>query len=571
MAKELYLEMRAHRVRHNFWRRQLRILAPPPVPTWRRFLAQNTDDFCRNSTIHGLKYLNNRQLRVSDRVFFGLALIAVVCIALFLIVDAFEKWNTTPVIVGINPDPTYITNEPFPAVTICNLNQALYTKAMQFANDTAEYAMLQLLCHRSADQQLTDAITNWERLEQFIFNISQPCEAMVIGCRFGAEDYNCARMFLPIVTDEGLCCVFNMLHPRFMYKHNIPLTLRNVSNALGDFRAVNWYAEQGYAGHTQGRFYPRTAQGTGESLGLSLTLDVQADDYYCSSSNSIGFKISLHSPNESPNVRETGVLLAPGLETKLRIEPAKIVTEQQLRSLDRKYRRCLFHSEGKLRYFAHYTQRNCEMECLSRLLLQHCGCISFYMPRVRGNDPICSIRKSPCVESVRLHTVAAVESCLDDCLPSCFDLTYNMMTSYAKISTVEHNLSEAYVERSVAVVNMYYKEHTFRAHKQTEFIGISDFLSSVGGLMGLFLGFSFLSIAECIYFAFIRPCRSCAESRRLKAVSIKQRPRHNAIIEVVASLTRQSQQQQQDEHLFRILPAKWLEAELNQQRYPPRV
>lgn len=41
---------------------------------------------------------------------------------------------------------------------------------------------------------------------------------MVIHCRFGADDYECARLFHPIVTDEGLCCVFNMLHPRFMYR-----------------------------------------------------------------------------------------------------------------------------------------------------------------------------------------------------------------------------------------------------------------------------------------------------------------------------------------------------------------
>jgi len=41
---------------------------------------------------------------------------------------------------------------------------------------------------------------------------------MVINCRFGADDFECARLFHPIVTDEGLCCVFNMLHPRFMYR-----------------------------------------------------------------------------------------------------------------------------------------------------------------------------------------------------------------------------------------------------------------------------------------------------------------------------------------------------------------
>ncbi|KAH8374211.1 hypothetical protein KR009_009818 [Drosophila setifemur] len=63
---------------------------------------------------------------------------------------------------------------------------------------------------------------------------------------------------------------------------------------------------------------------------------------------------------------------------------------------------------------------------------------------------------------------------------------------------------------------MYFKDPTFRANKQTEFFGLSDFLSAVGGLMGLFLGFSFLSIAECFYFALIRTCRTCSELRQLQ-------------------------------------------------------
>ncbi|KAH8291565.1 hypothetical protein KR018_000846 [Drosophila ironensis] len=518
-----------------FWSQQQK-RSPKPRPrtfnislaTWRRILSRNTDEFCRNTTIHGLKYINNSKMRTSDRLFFGIALLAVMSLAIYLIQQAFDKWNTTPVIVGIDPELTSITNEPFPAVTICNLNQALAERVVHLANDSSEFAMLQLLCRRRVDVLQTKAAnsSNWE---EFILNISQPCQSMVIGCRFGAEDYECARLFNPIVTDEGLCCVFNMLQPRFMYRKSVPLSHRNVSLPLG-FHSVNWNAEMGYkrgAAHKDEDMplYPRRGQGTGESLGLSLTLDVRADAYYCSSSSSIGFKIALHSPNESPNVRETGVLLAPGMETKLRIDPAKILTEKHLRWVDRRYRRCLFRNELQLHWFAHYTQRNCVAECLSKLLMRHCGCVAFYMPRLKRNDTVCPVGQRDCVELVRLRTIGAVESCLDICLPSCFDLSFSLTAYSTKISyqgfeqlqpNGRWNFTEGYVERSVAVVNMYFKEPTFRANKQTEFIGFSDFLSCVGGLMGLFLGFSFLSIAECIYFALIRPCRTCSELRQLQ-------------------------------------------------------
>lgn len=54
-------------------------------------------------------------------------------LAMYLIVRVYGKWASSPIIVGINPEPTFITDEPFPAVTVCNLNQALYSKAEQFA------------------------------------------------------------------------------------------------------------------------------------------------------------------------------------------------------------------------------------------------------------------------------------------------------------------------------------------------------------------------------------------------------------------------------------------------------
>ncbi|XP_022208993.2 pickpocket protein 28 [Drosophila obscura] len=538
------------------------------MATWRRILARNTDEFCRNTTIHGLKYINNGNLRKSDRVFFGVAMLAVVGMAAYLIQDAFDKWNTTPVIVGIDPELTYITNEPFPAVTICNLNQALASRVAILGNDTAAYAMLQILCRRSVNvQRVSDGRANWE---EFIMNISQPCQSMVIGCRFGADDYECARMFYPIVTDEGLCCVFNMLHPRFMYKRSALFSQRNLTLPK-EFQAVNWHAELGYRRgdkYPGSLLYPRPAQGTGESLGLSLTLDVQADAYYCSSSSSIGFKVALHSPNESPNVRETGVLLAPGMETKLRIDPAKIRTENHLRRVHRKYRRCLFRNELKLRWFAHYTQRNCAAECVSGLLLRHCGCVSFYMPRLHRNDTICSVGQRECVQRIRLGTIEAMESCLDECLPSCFDLNFNTITYSTKIShdgfdvtnpNVSLNFTDAYVERNVAVVNMYFKDQTYRASKQTEFIGFSDFLSNVGGLMGLFLGFSFLSIAECVYFALIRPCRTCSELR-------KQQPTTGATAAMSSHAHVQANRVFVPRNINYISPSKWFQTELARPR-----
>jgi acid-sensing ion channel, other len=50
-----------------------------------------------------------------------------------------------------------------------------------------------------------------------------------------------------------------------------------------------------------------------------------------------------------------------------------------------------------------------------------------------------------------------------------------------------------------ASINIYFKEAYFTRLKRYEIYGFSDFLSSTGGIFGLFLGCSVISFIEIIY------------------------------------------------------------------------
>lgn len=108
--------------------------------------------------------------------------------------------------------------------------------------------------------------------------------------------------------------------------------------------------------------------------------------------------------------------------------------------------------------------------------------------------------------------------------------------------------------------------------------------------MGLFLGFSFLSIAECIYFAFIRPCRIFTEFREQRTVStlelakastssvapeepkmLKVRLKTQLAPHMLGQLQRQRQRErelQQQRHLSYISAATWFKTELGPQFNP---
>lgn len=250
---------------------------------------------------------------------------------------------------------------------------------------------------------------------------------------------------------------------------------------------VDWDPEHGYPIKLPPKYYPRTAAGTGENLGLTITANIDSKEYYCSSSNGMGFKISLHSPTETPHIKEVGLFVAAGTETKMRITAVKSEADLKLRSMDKKYRQCLFDSEAELEYFSYYTKRNCEMECLTRTVMKQCGCFSHYMPKIFKNGSICGINDMPCVEKYRRISMLSDDNkhdCHDLCWPSCFDLTFvpdffTIPLSHDGFSIENQfvqNMSSADVTQNIAILHMYFKENTYRSQKQTEFIGVTDFL-----------------------------------------------------------------------------------------------
>lgn len=57
---------------------------------------------------------------------------------------------------------------------------------------------------------------------------------------------------------------------------------------------------------------------------------------------------------------------------------------------------------------------------------------------------------------------------------------------------------------SYAYIMLFFKEDQFISLKRAELFGITDFIANCGGLLGLFMGVSLLSIVEIIYFCTIR-------------------------------------------------------------------
>lgn len=105
-------------------------------------------------------------------------------------------------------------------------------------------------------------------------------------------------------------------------------------------------------------------------MGLTVVLNVDRDEYHCSTTDSEGFKVIfscskfvfiktldsdtqvlLHSPTETPQIQNFGFSITPGYESRVVVTPSISNANFKIRSVPQSQRNCIFASEGNLAYF----------------------------------------------------------------------------------------------------------------------------------------------------------------------------------------------------------------------------
>lgn len=65
-------------------------------------------------------------------------------------------------------------------------------------------------------------------------------------------------------------------------------------------------------------------------------------------------------------------------------------------------------------------------------------------------------------------------------------------------------------------LSIFFKEKQFITSRRSELYGPTDFLANCGGLLGLFMGVSILSIVEMIYYCTLRLCCNLRDRKNRK-------------------------------------------------------
>lgn len=75
--------------------------------------------------------------------------------------------------------------------------------------------------------------------------------------------------------------MFSFLHRRDVSDLNVTFPIDS----------VDWSPQRGYPENTPADNLPRRPRGSGRHLGLTVVVDAEIDEYFCSSENGKGFKV----------------------------------------------------------------------------------------------------------------------------------------------------------------------------------------------------------------------------------------------------------------------------------------
>lgn len=91
--------------------------------------------------------------------------------------------------------------------------------------------------------------------------------------------------------------------------------------------------------------------GAGSRMGLSLVLNADVHEYFCSSTSAYGFKVVLHAPHELPQIDEYGTGIASGFESRIVTTPMITGTSVAVRRTPMRLRQCVYQDENFLTYY----------------------------------------------------------------------------------------------------------------------------------------------------------------------------------------------------------------------------
>jgi Amiloride-sensitive sodium channel len=438
------------------------------------FYLKKLFDLVETSSCHGLPNII-RSKNYSIKIIWSIAFLASFIYSLISIVNTVNEFLDFNVVVNMELIQDY--DLEFPAVTICNNNpfdftdneavEKIETFLKNVTNTNENYFIFknQTITNSSCDGSLR------EFLQRSFINYGFSLEKMLIKCFYDAKKCSRDDFFLTKSGLFGKCYTFN-----------------------------------------NGKYYngskapTRKVKRNGMLNGLKLEFFLGAREYLPCWVNENAALVVIHNKTTNPLFVEEGIKAPVGMETNFVIKNLKIS------KLPYPFSGCIMdlYSENSftsssfkntVRSNGIYSQKWCILNCALDLTFKQ-------------NAKNCSATNFQCLNDLSI-LADFYSSCLNYCPIECEANYFSVNQHFSKYPSFSYgkhllarddvvakypyaNISMDQLEDSIVSINVYYESSIYQKITETAETNTISLISNLGGILGLFLGISLLSMVELI-------------------------------------------------------------------------
>ncbi|XP_076381737.1 sodium channel protein Nach [Megalopta genalis] len=469
--------------------------------------SEIVNDFLESTSIHGLQYFGKTDMKVGffGKILWTCTILTGFACSAIMVIQFLNRYNENPTNTFIKSFNNPIFNAPFPAVTLCPLSPIPRERrekilhginipenmSVETVENLLKYGHIITLPYatQSYDEsyRLEELLAaNYWTIADFL-KILQPCDDMLESCWWSSERIDCKKSLLLSHSSYGLCCSFNYLLEDFVGRDkNQPVPK--------PIRSVDYGRRSGL-----------------KLLISSRTLGIDSKNRSRSIKpvpNGNGIGVFVHHSLDFPGLNTNAYILQKSTEMQVSVNPTIIEKPTDLHHRNR-YGKvvpiCVKDADG-LEYFPIYTYSNCYANCRVKAMIRICGCLPFIYEHLVNYYRItsCGLEGLSCIQKntkeISIIRDVKFENLTCTCRTPCVETVYDALPNSIELSMPQAAITYKNVSSRDAILRVFMKSQVFVT---TETVSAADevyLLASIGGIFSLFLGCSFLSVVEILYF-----------------------------------------------------------------------
>lgn len=457
------------------------------------------NNFCKNSSLHGLHYLVNTKKTLPERVFWTVLLTT----AIFLLVSQVLlelKMLRSSTVLAVVENPHYdLSAVEFPAITVCPNINVMNSKVgslissynlseknhSSFKNSLIALSLMRFAYFNLPKDYVNSingniySIKN-DDIKQTMNEVKPDLDTIMDSCTLKSKRVDCKKLFRLQFTLEGFCYSFNSkTYMRSTQDPIEPPPFELSNKTIVGFRTSMFGIAYGLGFRLK-------------SLAHEALNNTLFGDYYT---------IIVHNPSLIPDINKVFTILSddPFNRNYIGISVSVVEADLSLSYMEEPLRDCQFANKSRV--------ATCQLQCKISSILGYCHCLPYYLHHLAQESVVCGLGHLKCLSDLagffRRYGVPKGVLGFPDwilswdtrcpCLQSCSYTAYTsqLMTEQKQINNIDGGWT---------TVDIFYNTYAVKYSRTASYL-FRNFIVHFGSFANLLLGFSAVAFVDFLIYS----------------------------------------------------------------------